>query len=359
MCLLVSHTQQQAQVCVPPSLFSYQAAGFIVKLRHHLNASSVVRRKWKRTGTTTWLGIKHKLKPWTEMEDSATPKTPTGKLIWQQRTYNSYTPGTVLDAHLRVEVDHGCRLYVLLPKHLHLHSCVGELVGKVVQEVWEVGRCSVDDSHHKAGSLGLVLAEGQSHKLLGEALHLLRRQTGELVAVGVRHRRPSVGLLLHVDQVAKLQARQARHGGAVERRAVAEPVPDHGGDGGRILVLVLEQVAAVHVVVPVDPLEERGQGHRHPRTHRLTGAMIHFGATVPLLHPLPIFVLLFLLLFQLLQQEVFIQTGFGLLCGLCWSEKFLLPSEQDCEASKWVTLGHSVAEILKTWTCVYRCYIRV
>lgn len=139
-----------------------------------------------------------------------------------------------------MEVDHCCRLYVLLPKHLHLHRCVRKLVGKVVQEVWEVGRCSVDDSHHKTGSLGLVLAEGQSHKLLGKTLHLIRRQRGELIAVGVHHRRTSVGLLLQVNQVAKLEARQPRRRGAVERGGVAEPVPDHGGDGGRILVLVLE-----------------------------------------------------------------------------------------------------------------------
>lgn len=213
-----------------------------------------------------------------------------------------------------MEVDHCCRLYVLLPKHLHLHRCIGELVGKVVQEVWEVGRCSVDDPHHKTRSLGLILAEGQSHKLLGKTLHLIRGQTRELVAVGVHHRRPSVGLLLDVNQVAKLEARQSRHRGAVERRTVAEPVPDHGGDGGRILVLVLEQVTAVHVAVPVNPLEELGQSHGHPGTHRLTGAMIHFGTTVPLFHPFSIFVLLFFLLFQLLQKEVFIQTRFGLLC---------------------------------------------
>lgn len=143
-------------------------------------------------------------------------------------------------SHLRVEVDHCCRLDVFLPEHLHLHRCIGELVGKVVQEVWEVGRRSVDDSHHKTRSLGLVLAEGESHKLLGEALHLIWRQTGELFAVGVRHRRPPVGLLLDVNQVAKLEAWQTRRRGAVERGGVAEPVPDHGGDGGRILVLVLE-----------------------------------------------------------------------------------------------------------------------
>lgn len=215
-------------------------------------------------------------------------------------------------AHLRVEVDHCCRLYVLLPQHLHLHRRVGKFVGKVVQEVWEVGCCSVDDSHHKTRSLGLILAEGESHKFLGKSLHLIRGQTQELVAVGVHHRRPSVGLLLHVNQVAKLEARQAQHRGTVERRTVAEPVPDHGGDGGRILVL--EQLAAVLVAVPVNPLEELGQSHRHPGAHSLTGAMIHFGTTVPLFHPFSIFVLLFLLLFQLLQQEVFIQAGLGLLC---------------------------------------------
>lgn len=226
-------------------------------------------------------------------------------------------------SHLRVEVDHCRRLDILLPEHLHLHSCVGELVGKVVQEVWEVGRRSMDDSHHKTGSLGLVLAEGQSHELLGEALHLLRRQAGELVVVGVHHGSASVGLLLDVNEVAKLQARQAGRGarGAVERGAVAEPVPDHGGDGGRILVLVLQQLTAVHAVVAVDAFEELGQSHGHPRTHRLTGAVVHLGTTVALLHPFSIFVLLFLLLFQLLQQEVLIQTQFGLLCRLCDSQK--------------------------------------
>lgn len=188
----------------------------------------------------------------------------------------------IKNAYLRVEVDHGCRLYVLLPEHLHLHWCVGELVGEVVQEVWEVGRRSVDDSHHKTCSLGLVLAEGQGHKLLGEALHLSWRQSGELLGVGVRHRRPSVGLLLDVDQMTKLQTRHARRRGAVERGAVAQPVPDHGGGGGggggsgsdgRILLLLwcccwVEKTAAAAaadavVVVPVDATEELGQTQRH------------------------------------------------------------------------------------------------
>lgn len=89
------------------------------------------------------------------------------------------------DAHLRVEVDHGGRLYVLLPEHLHLHRRIGELVGEVVQEVWEVGRCAMDDPHHKTRGLGLVLAERQGHKFLCKTLHLSWRETGELVAVGV------------------------------------------------------------------------------------------------------------------------------------------------------------------------------
>lgn len=147
-------------------------------------------------------------------------------------------------SYLRVEVDHGCRLYVLLPEHLHLHWRIGKLVGEVVQEVWEVGCCSMDDPHHKTCSLGLILAERQGHKLLGETLHLSRGQRGELLTVSVRHGRSSVGLLFDVDQVPKLQAGQSRRWGAVERGAVAKPVPDHGGDGGRgsgcwILVVLL------------------------------------------------------------------------------------------------------------------------
>lgn len=178
-------------------------------------------------------------------------------------------------SHLRVEVDHGRCLDVLLPEHLHLHRRIGELVGEVIQEIWEVGRSSMNDSHHEARSLGLILAERQSHKLLSETLHLRWRETRELVTVGVRHRRPSISLLLDVDQVAELQAGHAWHWGAVERGAVAEPVPDRGGDGDRgsgsksILVVVLrccggvEQAAAVHAVVPVDPAEELGQRQRH------------------------------------------------------------------------------------------------
>ena len=184
-----------------------------------------------------------------------------------------------------MEVDHGCRLYVLLPEHLHLHRSGGELVGEVVQEVREVGRRSVNDPHHERGRLGLVLAERQGHKLLSEALHLGRRQRGELLAVGVRHRRPPVGLLLHLDQATELQTGQARRRGAVERGVVAKPVPDHGGDGGggsgRILVVLLWSgggveeaaaaaaaaaavTAAVVVVVPIDSTEELGQTQRHP-----------------------------------------------------------------------------------------------
>lgn len=40
--------------------------------------------------------------------------------------------------HLRVEVDHGGCLDVLLAEDLHLDGRVGELVGEVVQEVREV-----------------------------------------------------------------------------------------------------------------------------------------------------------------------------------------------------------------------------
>lgn len=130
-----------------------------------------------------------------------------------------------------MKVGHGRCFYVLLSKHFHLHWGVGELVGEVIQEVWKVGRCSVDDSHHKARRLGLVLAERQANKLLSEALHLRWRQAGELVVVGVRHGRPSISLLLNVDQTAKLQLGQARRWGAVERGAVLQPVPNHGVDG--------------------------------------------------------------------------------------------------------------------------------
>lgn len=174
-------------------------------------------------------------------------------------------------SYLRMEVDHGCRLYVLLPKHLHLHWCIGELIGEVVQEVWEVRRRSVDDTHHKTCSLALVLAERQGNKLLGETLHLCWRQTGELLAVGVRHRRPSIGLLLKVDQMAKLKTRYTRRRGTVERGAVAQPVSDHGWDGGsdrRILMVLLwccgvKHTAAADAIVPVNSVEELGQTQRH------------------------------------------------------------------------------------------------
>jgi len=214
-----------------------------------------------------------------------------------------------------VEVGHGRGLYVLLPEHLHLHGCVGELVGEVFQEVWEVRCRSVDDSHHVARGLGLVLAERQGHKLLCEALHLGWRQTGELLAVGVRHRRTSVGLLLDVDQAAELQSGQARRRGAVEWGAVAQP--DHGGDGGGgrgsksgVLVEVLlgcggavDQTAAA---VPVDSTEELGQTQSDAGAHSLARAVEHLGSAVPVLHALAIFVLLFLLLLEFLQQQIFL-----------------------------------------------------
>lgn len=177
-----------------------------------------------------------------------------------------------------MEVGHGCRLDVLLPEHLHLHRCVGELVGEVVQEVWEVGSRSVDDSHHKRRSLGLVFAEREGHKLLGKALHVSRRQAGELLTVGVHHRRSSVGLLLNVDQAAKLQTGQTWRLTAVMQGVVAQPVPGHGGDGGGgssgdgsiLMVLLLwssgsvEQAAAIDAVVAVHSAEELGKTQRHP-----------------------------------------------------------------------------------------------
>lgn len=180
--------------------------------------------------------------------------------------------------HLRVEVDHGGRLDVLLAEDLHLDGRVGELVGEVVQEVREVGRRSVDDPHDETRRLGLVLAEGEAHKLLGEALHLAGRESRELVAVGVDQGGTAVGLLLDVNEVAELKAGQAWHWRAVERRAVAQPVPDRGGDGGRgvgrkrrvrlVLVLVLHccgvvqqsTAAVVDAIVRIYPGEKVGQG---------------------------------------------------------------------------------------------------
>lgn len=89
----------------------------------------------------------------------------------------------------------------------------------------------------------------------------------------MRHRRTPVGLLLDVDQTTKLQTGQAWHWGAVERGAVAQPVPDHGGDGGggssRILMVLLwssggmEEAAAVDAVVAVNSTEELGQSQGH------------------------------------------------------------------------------------------------
>lgn len=186
-----------------------------------------------------------------------------------------------------MEVDHGGRLNVLLAQDLHLDRRVGELVGEVVQEVWEVGRRSVDDPHDETRRLGLVLAERQAHKLLGESLHLGRGEPGELLAVGVGQRGAAVGLLLDVNEVAELEAGKAWHWGAVERRAVAQPVPDRGGDGGRgvgrkrrillvvvlVLVVVLlllhccgvveQSAAAVDAIVRIYPGEKVGQGQMH------------------------------------------------------------------------------------------------
>lgn len=171
-----------------------------------------------------------------------------------------------------MEVGHGGRLYVLLPEHLHFHRCVGELVGEVVQEVWEVGRSSVDDSHHETRCLGLVIAERQGHKFIGEALHLCRRKAGQLLVVGVHHRRTSVGLLLDVNQTSELQASRARGRAAVQRGAVAEPLSDHGGDGGGgsrrnssiLVVLCGTVVETAAVAVHVNLIEQLRQTQGHP-----------------------------------------------------------------------------------------------
>lgn len=180
----------------------------------------------------------------------------------------------------------------------------------------------MDDPHDEARRLGLILAEGEAHKLLSEALHLAGREPRELVAVGVDQRGTAVGLLLDVNEVAELKAGQAWHWRAVERRAVAQPVPDRGGDGGRgvgrkrrvrlVLVLVLHccgvvqqsTAAVVDAIVRIYPGEKVGQGQMHSRAHRLTGSVVHFGAAVPLFHSLAVFVLFFLLFLELLQQEV-------------------------------------------------------
>lgn len=208
-----------------------------------------------------------------------------------------------------MKIGHGGRLYVLLPQHLHLHRRVGELAGEVVQEVGEVGGRSMDNSHHEARGVSLVLAERQGHELLGEALHLGRRQAGELLDVGVCHRGASVGLLLDVDQLAELQPRQPWRRGTAQRGAVAEAIPDRGGDavGGsgrdsRVLAVLWGHVSAAAVSVHLT--EGLGQTKRKPRTHSLARAVIHFGTAVPLLRSLTIFVLLFLLLLEFLQQQV-------------------------------------------------------
>lgn len=91
-------------------------------------------------------------------------------------------------------------LNVFLAKYFHFDWCVGEIEGKIVQEVRQVGRSPV---HHRQGidrrTFGLF-SKGQVQELLGEALHLSRTEASQLVSVGMQNSPPSVGLPLLVHE---------------------------------------------------------------------------------------------------------------------------------------------------------------
>lgn len=56
-------------------------------------------------------------------------------------------------AHLRVEIGHSGSLDVLLSKNFHFNWSWWELCWEIFQEVWQIARFSVDNSHHIMGSL--------------------------------------------------------------------------------------------------------------------------------------------------------------------------------------------------------------
>lgn len=94
-------------------------------------------------------------------------------------------------------------LNVFLAQYFHFDRGVGEIEGKVVQEVGHVGRCPV---HHRQGvqrcTFGL-LSKGQVQELMGEALHLSRTEGGQLVGVGVQDSATAVGLPLLVHEASE------------------------------------------------------------------------------------------------------------------------------------------------------------
>lgn len=109
-----------------------------------------------------------------------------------------------------MEVGDGGGLNVLLAQNLHFDWCVGEVEGKVVEEVRQVGGCTVDHCQGIAGCTSGSLCKRPLQEFLGEALHVGRLQTGQLVGVGVQNRCPAIGLplLMHEAPVpgARLQA---------------------------------------------------------------------------------------------------------------------------------------------------------
>lgn len=104
--------------------------------------------------------------------------------------------------YLSVKVAYGGRLDVFLAQYFHLDRRVGEVEGKVVQEVGQVGSRPVDHRQGINRCTFWLLCEGQLQELPGEALHLSRTEARQLVSVSVQHAPAAVGLLFLVNEAS-------------------------------------------------------------------------------------------------------------------------------------------------------------
>lgn len=213
--------------------------------------------------------------------------------------------------YLRVKVGNSGGLNVFLAQHLHFDRRVGEVEGKVVQEVGQVGRCTVHHSQGVGGCTSGLLGKGQLQELLGEALHLSRAETGQLVGVGVQDRPPAVGLTLLVHE-ASIAGARLEAGAADVVVLVGEEGYTSQFEGVEVGQVVLDGVSASLVSIRF-VLHRTGQRRlgtdawqsevsSEPCTYSLHRFVVH----VPdLLRTVLLLTVLLLLLFLL--QEIFLQ----------------------------------------------------
>lgn len=205
-----------------------------------------------------------------------------------------------------MKVGNSCCFNVFLAQYLHFDWCVRIVEGKVVQEVGEVGGSTV---HHRQGvgrRASGVFGKGQLQEFPSKTFHLGRAETGQLIGISMQDRPSTVGLLLLVHEAPKPGAR-LEAGAADEMVLVGEKKAVSQFESVKMGLVVICQLSGFRLDGSEKGAtiwaEVQGEVSSKPGGHGLNSFVVdtsNLSGTA--------LVLLVLLLFLLLLQEIFFQT---------------------------------------------------